>query len=68
MGVKVVTSVWDHNAKGDVLKEYVYAAADEWNLQTEESRTFLQVVDSENDRVIALFDTFDHVEVIEDDE
>lgn len=73
MGVRVTTSRYNHGEKGDVPVEHVYSSADTWNLRIEGSEdhcksVFLEVIDSEEERVVALFDGFAHVEVIEDEE
>lgn len=73
MGVRVTTSQYNHGEKGDVLVEHLYQDADSWNLRVEGSEdhckaVYLEIVDSENDRVVALFDGFSHVEVVESEE
>lgn len=71
MGVKVVTSRF--NKEGDRVSEHVYPSADSWNILSEKTgncggTAFLEIVDSENDRVVALFDNFEYVEVIDEEE
>lgn len=68
MGVKVVTSYWNHETKKDEDKEYLFPSGDSWNNIQVGERYYLEIVDTENGRVVAQFDGYDHVSVVDDED
>lgn len=72
MAVKVVTSYWNHETKKDEETVNVYPSADNWDIVTRgtapNERFYLEVSERANDRVVALFESFDRVEAVDDED
>lgn len=71
MGVKVVTSYWDHKDHKEVETEHTYEDASTWEVnEYGKDRYYLEVIEEEDGkdpRVVAMFSEFNRVEVIDEE-
>lgn len=70
MGVKVINSFWNTKEQKEEIVEYTYDEATTWGINQQGQTTYLEIIkeeDGEDPRVVAMFNGFDRVEVIDED-